>query len=152
MATGQTGIASPSTSKGAEPSTLSRALGHVSLVVKLLLFALVFMLAVKNSEPVTLRFFLGHELITSLALALVAAVCLGALLGVLAMVGYALRLRREAARARAELATTQADMRAALAGLPAVTPGVIPGVIPAAAPAVSPGPGPSLGSPDAHGL
>jgi len=123
---------------GAAPSGLARALGHVSLVVKLLLFGLVFMLAVKNSEPVTLRFFLGHELVTSLALALVAAVCLGALLGVLAMVGYALRLRRETSRARADLASAQADMQAALARMTVA--------VPAASTS------PILGPPDTHGL
>ena len=51
------------------PSALRRLLGYVSLAVKLVLFALVFVLAVKNSEPVTLRFFLGREVETSLALA-----------------------------------------------------------------------------------
>ena len=84
------------------PSTFRRLLGYVSLAVKLMLFALVFALAVKNSEPVTLRFFLGHAFETSLALALVAALCAGALFGVLAMAGYAFGLRRDGSRARIE--------------------------------------------------
>lgn len=84
------------------PSALRRLLGYVSLAVKLALFGLVFALAVKNSEPVTLRFFLGREVETSLALALVAALCAGALFGVLAMAGYAFGLRREGSRARGE--------------------------------------------------
>jgi putative membrane protein len=84
------------------PSALQRLLGYVALAIKLGLFALVFVLAVKNSEPVTLRFFLGREVETSLALALVAALCAGAFFGVLAMAGYAFRLRRDGSRARAE--------------------------------------------------
>jgi uncharacterized integral membrane protein len=82
-------------------SAFSRLLGYVWLAVKLALFGLVFALAVKNSEPVTLRFFLGREVETSLALALVAALCAGALFGVLAMAGRAFGLRREGSRARA---------------------------------------------------
>ena len=86
------------------PSMLGRVFGYASLTVKLALFALVFALAVKNSDPVTLRFFLGHEFATSLALALVGALCAGAAFGVLAMAAYAFRLRRELGRARAEAA------------------------------------------------
>jgi len=94
-------------------SAIGRLFGYVSLAVKLVLFALVFALAVKNSEPVTLRFFLGRELVTSLAVALVVALCIGALLGVLAMIGYAFTLRREAARARAEMLALRAELAAA---------------------------------------
>ncbi len=79
-----------------------RVFGYVSLALKLVLFALVFALAVKNSDPVTLKFFLGREVETSLAFALVAALCAGALSGVLAMTGHVLALRREGSRARAE--------------------------------------------------
>ncbi len=91
------------------PSALRRVLGYLSLAVKLALFALVFALAVRNSEPVTLRFFLGREVETSLALALVAALCAGALSGVLAMAGYAFALRRDAQRARTEATALLAE-------------------------------------------
>ena len=93
-------------------SAFSRLLGYVWLAVKLVLFGLVFALAVKNSEPVTLRFFLGREVETSLALALVAALCAGALFGVLAMAGHAFGLRREASRARADRDLLRAEHEA----------------------------------------
>lgn len=104
-------------------SAIGRAFGYVSAAVKLALFALVFALAVKNSEPVTLRFFLGREVATSLALALVVALCIGALLGVLAMIGYAFTLRREASRARAEVLAVRAELAAAQLAPPASLPG-----------------------------
>ncbi len=91
------------------PSALRRLLGYVALAVKLALFALVFVLAVKNSEPVTLRFFMGREVETSLALALVAALCAGALFGVLAMASYAFGLRRDRSRARAQADTLRSE-------------------------------------------
>lgn len=94
------------------PSALRRLLGYLSLAVKLALFGLVFALAVKNSEPVTLRFFLGREVETSLALALVAALCAGALFGVLAMAGHAFGLRREGSRARADRDLLRAEHEA----------------------------------------
>ena len=94
------------------PSAFSRLLGYVWLAVKLALFGLVFALAVKNSEPVTLRFFLGREVETSLALALVAALCAGALFGVLAMAGHAFGLRREGSRARADRDLLRAEHEA----------------------------------------
>jgi uncharacterized integral membrane protein len=94
------------------PSAFSRLLGYVWRAVKLVLFGLVFALAVKNSEPVTLRFFLGREVETSLALALVAALCAGALFGVLAMAGHAFGLRREGSRARADRDLLRAEHEA----------------------------------------
>lgn len=94
------------------PSAFSRLLGYVWLAVKLVLFGLVFALAVKNSEPVTLRFFLGREVETSLALALVAALCAGALFGVLAMASHAFGLRREGSRARADRDLLRAEHEA----------------------------------------
>jgi len=97
---------------GGGPSAFSRLLGYVWLAVKLALFGLVFALAVKNSEPVTLRFFLGREVETSLALALVAALCAGALFGVLAMAGHAFGLRREGSRARADRDLLRAEHEA----------------------------------------
>ncbi|MNC97344.1 hypothetical protein D3C83_149760 [compost metagenome] len=51
--------------------------------------------AAKNVEPVVLRFYFGLELKTPLVLALLAAFALGALFGVLALVGTVVRLRRE---------------------------------------------------------
>lgn len=85
--------------RDARPSPLSRLVSWLAFALKLALFALVFVFALRNNEPVTLRLLPGYEWSTSLALALVGALCLGALLGVLAMSGHALRLRRRAQQA-----------------------------------------------------
>jgi uncharacterized integral membrane protein len=106
---GEPGTAPGVPAPAAGPSAFRRLLGYLSLAVKLALFALVFALAVKNSDPVTLKFFLGREVETSLALALVAALCAGALFGVLAMTGYVIGLRRDGSRARAEGAALRVE-------------------------------------------
>jgi len=103
------GAGVPAPASGNGRSAIGRLFGYLSLAFKLVLFALVFALAVKNSDPVTLRFFLGREVATSLALALVAALCAGALFGVLAMTGYVIGLRRDGARARAESAALRLE-------------------------------------------
>lgn len=103
------GTGSPLPASGNGRSAIGRLFGYLSLAFKLALFGLVFVLAVKNSDPVTLKFFLGHEVATSLALALVVAFCAGALSGVLAMTGYVIGLRRDAARARAESAALRVE-------------------------------------------
>jgi putative membrane protein len=103
------GAGSPSPADGKGRSAIGRLFGYLSLALKLALFGLVFALAVKNSDPVTLKFFLGHELATSLALALVVALCTGALAGVLAMTSYVIGLRRDGARARAEAAALRVE-------------------------------------------
>jgi len=58
-------------------------------------FLLLVAFAAKNVEPVTLRFFFDLALQTPLVLALFAFFALGALFGMLALVGTVLRLRRE---------------------------------------------------------
>ncbi len=134
------------------PSALRRVLGYVSLAVKLVLFALVFVLAVKNSEPVTLRFFLGREVETSLALALVAALCAGAFFGVLAMAGYAFRLRRDRSRALTEAVALRGErdglcverdrLRGELAALALVVPVPEDAALPTAGNTAAARPGP----------
>ena len=63
--------------------------------VRLVVFVLLVAVAAKNVEPVVLRFYFDLELKTPLVLALLAAFALGALFGVLALVGTVVRLRRE---------------------------------------------------------
>jgi putative membrane protein len=63
--------------------------------VRLAVFVLLVALAAKNVEPVVLRFYFDLELKTPLVLALLVAFSLGALFGVLALVGTVVRLRRE---------------------------------------------------------
>jgi len=60
-----------------------------------MVFVLLVAFAAKNVDPVTLRFYFGLELQAPLVLALLGAFAGGALLGVLALVGTVVRLRRE---------------------------------------------------------
>ncbi|MFN7752455.1 MAG: lipopolysaccharide assembly LapA domain-containing protein [Pseudomonadota bacterium] len=100
-------VADPERRSGA----FSRLAGWIGFAFKVGLFVLVFAFALRNNEPVTLRLLPGQEWSTSLALALVGALCVGALLGVLAMSGHALKLRRRALQA-------EADVLARASGLP----------------------------------
>jgi uncharacterized integral membrane protein len=65
--------------------------------VRLAVFLLLAALAAKNVEPVTLRFYFDQALRAPLALVLLGAFALGALFGVVAMLGPVLRQRRQIA-------------------------------------------------------
>ena len=67
----------------------------VTWTIRVLVFLLLVAFAAKNVEPVTLRFFFDLALQTPLVLALFAFFALGALFGILALVGTLLRQRRE---------------------------------------------------------
>jgi len=62
---------------------------------RLAVFLLLVALAAKNVEPVTLRFYFDQALRAPLALVLLGAFALGALFGVVAMLGPLLRQRRQ---------------------------------------------------------
>jgi putative membrane protein len=67
----------------------------VTWTIRLVLFVLLVAIAAKNVEPVTLRFYFNLALETPLIVALFGAFALGALFGVLALVGPLLRQRRQ---------------------------------------------------------
>jgi uncharacterized integral membrane protein len=80
---------------------------YVLWVVKFALFALVLTFAVKNTDPVTVRYFLGQEWRAPLIFVLLVVFCAGAALGLLGALGHIMRQRREIAalkRGRGELA------------------------------------------------
>jgi len=66
-------------------------------------FLLLLGFAVKNDEPVVLRFFFGYEWHASLVLVLLCFFALGALAGVLALLSNMLRQRRELILLKREL-------------------------------------------------
>jgi uncharacterized integral membrane protein len=68
---------------------------YLSWIAKLLLFLLLLGFALKNTEPVALRYFLGQEWRAPLSLVLLLFFGAGAVLGVAAALGVAWRLRRE---------------------------------------------------------
>ena len=67
----------------------------VTWAVRLVVFVLLAAFAAKNVEPVTLRFYFDLALQTPLILALFIFFALGALFGVLSLLGTVLRQRRE---------------------------------------------------------
>lgn len=83
---------------------MSRLARIAAWLLKGLLFLLLLGLAVKNSDPVTLRYYLGVEWQAPLALVLFAFFVGGTLMGLLAMLAPWVRQRSEIRRLRAELA------------------------------------------------
>lgn len=79
-----------------------RILGSLGLV---LLFLLALGFAIKNTAPVTLHFYLGHQLDAPLSLLVFAFLILGMILGVSAALVVLYRQRREIAFLKRELAS-----------------------------------------------
>jgi uncharacterized integral membrane protein len=72
----------------------------VTWTIRLFVFVLLVAFAAKNTDPVTLRFYFDLALQTPLILALFGAFALGALFGVLSLLGTVLRQRREVSSLR----------------------------------------------------
>lgn len=79
-----------------------RILGSLGLIV---LFILALGFAIKNTAPVTLHFYLGHDLSAPLSLLVFAFLILGMILGVSAALVVLYRQRREIAFLKRELAS-----------------------------------------------
>jgi putative membrane protein len=68
---------------------------YLGWFLKLALFGFVLVLLIKNSDPVTVRFYLGGEWQAPLFLVMAVTFIAGVLLGVLALIFQVLRQRRE---------------------------------------------------------
>ncbi len=75
----------------------------LSWLLRALLFIALLGFAVKNDQPVTLRYFLGYEWQSPLVVALLLFFAIGAIIGVLSMLAYLLQQRREIARLKREI-------------------------------------------------
>jgi uncharacterized integral membrane protein len=71
--------------------------------MRAVIFILLLGFAVKNDQPVVLKYFFGFEWQTSLVVILLCFLSIGVLIGVLAMLGNVFRQRRELAAVRREL-------------------------------------------------
>ena len=71
--------------------------------LRALLFLLLLGFALKNDQPVVLRYFFGYEWHSSLVVVLLCFFTLGVVIGLLAMLGTLFRQRRELAAAKREL-------------------------------------------------
>jgi lipopolysaccharide assembly protein A len=77
-------------------TTMKRVLTYLGWLTKLLVFLLVLGFALKNSHLVTFVSYLGYTWQAPLIVMLLLAFVLGALTGLLALLPYLFRLRREA--------------------------------------------------------
>jgi uncharacterized integral membrane protein len=87
-----------------------RFAGHVSWILRALVFLAILLLAIMNTDPVTLRFFLGKTWETPMVVAILVFLSLGAALGVLACLPRLLRQRSEIARLKRELSAGRAAL------------------------------------------
>lgn len=76
-------------------------------IIKVALFLLILSFAIVNTDPVTVRYYLGHHWEAPLVVVLLVAVCAGVLVGLLAGLFQTLRLRREIAALKRELAAVR---------------------------------------------
>ncbi len=76
---------------------------YLSWVLRILLFLFLFGFALKNTSPVTVRFYLGSQWESPLALILLVFFAAGAAVGVAACLGHAYRQRQEVLDLRREL-------------------------------------------------
>src|SRR6185436_19068247 len=84
---------------------------YVLTAVKILVFALLFSFALKNSDSVTVRYYLGAEWQAPLVFVLLVAFCAGAVIGVLACLGQLFRQRREIGRLKRLTSDIQSSRR-----------------------------------------
>ncbi len=76
---------------------------YLSLISGLILFLLALGFALKNSDSVTLHYFLGYQWQAPLVLILMLAFCLGAAAGIAATLGLIFKQRQEIQKLRREI-------------------------------------------------
>jgi uncharacterized integral membrane protein len=87
---------------------------YLMWTLKVFLFLLILSCALVNTDPVTVRYYLGYRWQAPLVLVLLVAACIGALVGLLAGLFQALRLRREVAALKRELRAVKQSSAAPL--------------------------------------
>jgi uncharacterized integral membrane protein len=79
------------------------AMRYLNWFLRAVLFVALLGFAVKNDQPVTLRYFFGYEWQSSLVIVLLIFFAAGAAVGVLAMLANVLQQRREIARLKRDI-------------------------------------------------
>ncbi len=82
---------------------VSFVMRYVLWLLRFVLFALVLTFAIKNTDGVAVRYFLGYEWRAPLIFVLLVAFCAGAALGVFSTLGQIFRQRREISSLKREL-------------------------------------------------
>ena len=72
-------------------------------LLKFALFVVILSFAVKNTDTVSVRYYLGQEWQAPLVLALLTFFCLGVAVGIIASLGHLFRQRRQIAALKSEL-------------------------------------------------
>jgi lipopolysaccharide assembly protein A len=85
----------------------------IGWILKVSLFVLVLAFALKNTEPVTIRYYFGGEWKAPLVFVLLLVFCAGVGVGLLAAMGQMIRQRRELGAARRALRDATRDREAA---------------------------------------
>ncbi|MEK7436083.1 MAG: LapA family protein [Pseudomonadota bacterium] len=93
----------------------------IAWILRIILFLALFLLALKNTEPVSLRLYFDQMWQAPLILVLLVFFAAGAVVGVLATLATVFRQRRELARIRRELGSRPSENAA-------VTPGADGGI------------------------
>ena len=78
------------------------------LLIKLLLFLAALTFAVKNTDPVTVRYYLGMQWQAPLIFVILIVFCAGAVAGVFASLAHIVRLLRDISRLRKEVSVSKA--------------------------------------------
>lgn len=76
---------------------------YLNWILRAVLFIVLLGFAVKNDQPVTLRYFFGYEWQSSLVMVLLIFFAAGTAIGVLAMLGNVLQQRREIVRLKRDI-------------------------------------------------
>jgi len=81
---------------------------YLMWIIKVALFLLILSFAIVNTDPVTVRYYLGYQWQAPLVVVLLAAIGAGVLVGLLAGLFQTLRLRRQIALLKRELDASRA--------------------------------------------
>lgn len=82
----------------------------ISRLIAVILFVSFFFFALKNTQEVTLHFFLGYERTDPLVLIILISFLVGLILGIIAMVPAILRNRKSVSRQKRAIQTMQAEL------------------------------------------
>ncbi len=91
----------------------SRTMKILFLIIKILLFLAALTFAVKNTDGVTVRYYLGLQWQAPLIFVILVVFCVGAVAGVFASLAHIVRLRRDLFRLRKELKSLKSEDRPA---------------------------------------
>lgn len=93
-------------------------------IIKLLLFLIALTFAVKNTDVVTVRYYLGMQWQAPLIFVILLVFCVGAVAGVFASLGHIVRLRREQSRLRKALNAANTAEKSLPSAAPRIADGV----------------------------